>query len=79
MGSQGGGQKAKMDLTWTITIHETSAAACLWNPRRRPIILLLLYKKLIGKGKTTYQDLLYMIAVFALDNASLGSANYKAK
>jgi len=26
-----------------------------------------------------YEDLLYMIAVFALDNASLGSANYKAK
>jgi hypothetical protein len=36
-------------------------------------------KKLIGKGKTMYEDLLYMIAVFALDNASLGSANYKAK
>jgi hypothetical protein len=32
--------KAKMDLTWTITIHETSTAACLWYPRRRPIILL---------------------------------------
>jgi len=26
-----------------------------------------------------YEDLLYMIAVFALDKASLGSANYKAK